>query len=1009
MPRRAPRWDPRAVPDPVVPNGRAARRSPRAIPLAALSLAVLAWVSGCRGGEEACSDPAGICEYGNLSVQVSTSGQDPDPDGYDVLLDGATNGSIGVDASRTLRVTATSHTVALGDVAPNCAVQGSPIRTVSVPLDGIASTVFSVVCEEIVVPVPVLDVTPSSLAFTTPRGESPGSKTITVRNAGDGTMSWNAGEDGAWLSLTPTSGSLGAGESATVTASVASGGLDAGGYAATVTITAPGATASPKTLAVTLTVTPPGQRALTVSGAGDGTGVVTSDPSAISCTLTAGSATGACAASFDEGSDVILTGTAAGGSEFSGWGGDCVGAGTGPCTVAMTVDREVEATFAALPDLSVTPTSLAFSAQQGTSPTPVAVTLRNAGGGTLAWSASDNRSWLSASPGSGNLAAGASETLTVTVSSNSLADGDYVGTVTVTGAGETVPVGVTLRIAPVPQQSLTVTGAGDGSGSVSSNPAGIACQVEAGGTSGTCAAPYDEGTVVTLTAVPAAGSSFGGWSGGCTGTGTCQVTMSAARSVEARFELDPTLEVDPTSLTFASQEGTDPATQTVTVRNGGGGTLNWTLTDDRTWLSGAPASGALGAGASETVTVSVASAGLTPGDYAGTVTISGAGDSREVAVQYTVTATSVAPTASFDPDCTGLTCDFADTSTDPDGTIVTWSWDFGDGATSTLQNPQHTYATGGPFTITLVVTDDDLLVSDPAVGTVSLSTPVQAGYQLEVRVSPGASLTSSQRAAVEAAVARWEEVISGDVQEATVIRAAALCGGATVPALNETVDDVVIYLDFVFIDGPGGTLGSAGPCSVRIPGYLPALGGMKFDTADLANLEFQGRLQDVILHEMGHVLGYGTIWTPLGLLRDPTSPGEPIQDTYFDGPGAIAAFDAVSDPDYAAGPKVPVENDNTVYGTGSLNGHWREGIFGAELMSPSLNFGDNPLSLVTIEAMGDVGYTVNPGAADPFSLAFNLEAGGAAPPIVIDLGDDIWRGPIEGIDAAGRTVEVVRP
>ena len=76
---------------------------------------------------------------------------------------------------------------------------------------------------------------------------------------------------------------------------------------------------------------------------------------------------------------------------------------------------------------------------------------------------------------------------------------------------------------------LTVTKAGNGAGTVTSNPAGINC-------GSTCSASYASGTKVTLTATPAAGSTFTGWSGGgCSGTGTCTVTMDAAKSVVATF------------------------------------------------------------------------------------------------------------------------------------------------------------------------------------------------------------------------------------------------------------------------------------------------------------------------------------------------------------------------------------------------------------------------------------------------------------------------------------------
>jgi hypothetical protein len=79
------------------------------------------------------------------------------------------------------------------------------------------------------------------------------------------------------------------------------------------------------------------------------------------------------------------------------------------------------------------------------------------------------------------------------------------------------------------QQTLTLTKAGTGSGTVSSTPAGINCGAD-------CSELFGHGTVVTLTSSASAGSSFAGWSGACSGSGTtCQVTMSQARSVTASF------------------------------------------------------------------------------------------------------------------------------------------------------------------------------------------------------------------------------------------------------------------------------------------------------------------------------------------------------------------------------------------------------------------------------------------------------------------------------------------
>lgn len=65
------------------------------------------------------------------------------------------------------------------------------------------------------------------------------------------------------------------------------------------------------------------------------------------------------------------------------------------------------------------------------------------------------------------------------------------------------------------------------------------------------------------------------------------------------------------------------------------------------------------------------------------------------------------PTASFSETCSGLTCNFTDTSSDTDGNIVSRSWDFGDGTTSSAANPSHTYPAAGTYTVALQVTDDD--------------------------------------------------------------------------------------------------------------------------------------------------------------------------------------------------------------------------------------------------------------------------------------------------------------
>lgn len=106
-------------------------------------------------------------------------------------------------------------------------------------------------------------------------------------------------------------------------------------------------------------------------------------------------------------------------------------------------------------------------------------------------------------------------------------------------------VTATFTLAP---QVLTVTKAGSGQGTVTSSPGGINCGND-------CSQGYDAGELVTLTATPAAGSSFAGWSDTCSGTSTCQVTMSEARSVTATFTANVT---GPTGGDPPGPTGEDP-------------------------------------------------------------------------------------------------------------------------------------------------------------------------------------------------------------------------------------------------------------------------------------------------------------------------------------------------------------------------------------------------------------------------------------------------------------------
>lgn len=287
--------------------------------------------------------------------------------------------------------------------------------------------------------------------------------------------------------------------------------------------------------------------------------------------------------------------------------------------------------------------------------------------------------------------------------------------------------------------------------------------------------------------------------------------------------------------------------------------------------------------------------------------------------------------------------------------------------------------------------------------------PPPGAFTIElVFISPISDVT---RTAFEQAKARWESIIQGDVPDVDFALnplAAADCTTGQ-QEVSDVVDDIRIFVKVFEIDGPGRILGQAGPCFIReLPAALPVLGVMSFDDADMDRLDEQGRLTSVILHEMGHVLGIGSLWSTLELVIDPSLPNFQGNDTYFRGLLAIGAFNDAGGTGYT-GKKVPVENQ---LGRGSGDVHWRETILVTELMTPILNSGGPaPLSAISAESLADMGYVVDSSRADAFTLPLAPAAAGAETKTAegsILLEDDVREGPIYVGDKNGRIIRVIR-
>jgi hypothetical protein len=182
-------------------------------------------------------------------------------------------------------------------------------------------------------------------------------------------------------------------------------------------------------------------------------------------------------------------------------------------------------------DMSVSPTA---PVNLGTATTGTAVdatfTVQNPTSATVTAATTVGAPFSVVSGGSLTLAPGASQP--VTVRFRSTAAGSFASNVTFSANGDTLSRAISATaVALASPVTLSVVRAGTGTGTISA-PTGIACGID-------CTETVAPGTVVVLTAAAAPGSTFAGWSGGCSGTAPCTVTLNTSATVTATFNVIP--------------------------------------------------------------------------------------------------------------------------------------------------------------------------------------------------------------------------------------------------------------------------------------------------------------------------------------------------------------------------------------------------------------------------------------------------------------------------------------
>ena len=245
--------------------------------------------------------------------------------------------------------------------------------------------------------------------------------------------------------------------------------------------------------------------------------------------------------------------------------------------------------------------------------------------------------------------------------------------------------------------------------------------------------------------------------------------------------------------------------------------------------------------------------------------------------------------------------------------------------------------------------------------------PEDNEFNIELVFVEGAFFDRRQRLVIELAVQRWEQVIVGDLENRVYSSERPLThdGGWSGISyhITDEVDDVRVFVGSV--NNAELAWGTGGAMHYRRGTYFPITGAVVINEYYINKIERENSLYSLVLHELGHVLGFGSLWdNNADFLKEPSQEISGA-DTYFSGPRAIQTFNRLGGWNYQ-GNKVPVENDPDT-GT-SRDGHWRESVFGAELMSTYTDGNREPFSEITIAAFEDMGYVVDYSQADRYRL-----------------------------------------
>ena len=291
--------------------------------------------------------------------------------------------------------------------------------------------------------------------------------------------------------------------------------------------------------------------------------------------------------------------------------------------------------------------------------------------------------------------------------------------------------------------------------------------------------------------------------------------------------------------------------------------------------------------------------------------------------------------------------------------------------------------------------------------------PVPASaFKIEVRY-PDGEPSAEIKAAFTAAAAKWQSIVVGDLEDIVIagtdtMGPVSVLGSACIPVtVNQTIDDLVIFAYVKPIDGAQGILGFATPIYNRDSDSTTISGCMSFDVADMEMLAAAGQLEATITHEMGHVLGIGTLWEAKKKALNTCDSGTPTSNPYFIGGSARQAFRSALGTGVAwTDSMVPLEGTGTCH-NGTRDAHPSESVFVNELMTGYIDQFSNPLSAVTAAMLRDLGLTVNDLATDVYTVPFGLPGARMTAAAGTKLNEMPVDAPIRMMNRTGRTTRIV--